>query len=106
LYFLPYIAFVPHKPTNIIVTNLASRKAAISWIDPKNQGRYRLSRFWIKLNKENSLILNITTGKVNEYKIDHLIPHTTYEISVAAGNYLGFGEEIITSFLTSEEGEY
>jgi hypothetical protein len=43
---------------------------------------------------------------VNEYKIDHLIPHTTYEISVAAGNYLGFGEEIITSFLTSEEGEY
>ena len=76
----------------------------MSWIDPKNQGRYRLSRFWIKLKKENFLILSINTGKVNKYRIENLTPYTTYEISVAAGNYLGFGEEISTLFLTFEEG--
>jgi hypothetical protein len=43
---------------------------------------------------------------VNEYEIDNLTPHTTYEISVAAGNYKGFSEGTITTFLTSEEGMY
>jgi hypothetical protein len=58
------------------------------------------------LKKENSLILNITTGRVNKYEINNLTPYTTYEISVAAGNYYyQFGEESNTSFLTSEEGE-
>ena len=43
---------------------------------------------------------------MNEYEINNLTPYTTYEISVAAGNYYyGFGEESNTSFLTSEEGE-
>jgi hypothetical protein len=51
------------------------------------------------------VILNITTGKVNKYEINNLTPYTTYEISVAAGNDYGFGEESNTSFLTSEEGE-
>jgi hypothetical protein len=64
------------------------------------------SRFRIKLKKENSLILNITTGRVNKYEINNLTPYTTYEISVAAGSYYyEFGEESNTSFLTSEEGE-
>ena len=57
------------------------------------------------MKKENSLILNITTGTVNKYKINNLTPYTTYEISVAAGNDYGFSEESNTSFLTSEEGE-
>jgi hypothetical protein len=43
---------------------------------------------------------------VNKYEINNLTPDTTYEISVAAGtDYYEFGEESITSFLTSEEGE-
>ena len=42
---------------------------------------------------------------MNKYEINNLTPYTTYEISVAAGNYYGFGEESNTSFLTSEEGE-
>jgi hypothetical protein len=43
---------------------------------------------------------------VNKYEIHNLTPYTTYEISVAAGNYYyQFGEESNTSFLTSEEGE-
>jgi hypothetical protein len=39
---------------------------------------------------------------VNEYKINNLTPYTAYEISVAAGNDNGFGEESNTSFSTSE----
>ncbi len=82
-----------------------STSAEISWLDPKNRGRNGLSRFLIKLRKESALILNVTTGKVNEYEIDNLTPYITYEISVAAGNRYGFGEETVTSFLTSK-GEY
>ena len=100
------IAILPDKPTNIAVTNITSRSAKISWLDPKNQGRYGLSNFWIALKKDNSLILIIVTGKVNEYEIDNLTPFTTYEISVAAGNGYGSGEETITSVLTSEESEW
>ena len=76
----------------------------MSWLDPKDRG-YGISRFSIKLNKENSQILSITTGKVNKYKIINLTSYNTYEISVAAGNSYGIGEETLTSFLTSEEGE-
>ncbi|CAB3981683.1 Receptor-type tyrosine- phosphatase delta, partial [Paramuricea clavata] len=90
-------------PINLTVTNIKSRSAEISWPDPKDRERFGVSRFWIKLKKENSLILNITTGRVNEYEISNLTPYTTYEISVAAGNDYGFGEESNTSFLTSEE---
>ena len=98
----------PDKPTNLAVANIKSRSAKISWLDPIFHGvNGRASRFWIKLTKENFLLLNITTGKVNIYKINNLTPYTTYEISVAAGNQdYGFGEESNTSFLTSEEGEF
>ncbi len=101
------LAVTPGRPRNLKVTNITSRSAEISWLDPYNQGRYGLSRFWIKLKRENSLIVNVTTGKVNQYKIDYLTPYTTYEVSVAAGNFYGFGEEANTSFsIASEEGEY
>jgi hypothetical protein len=94
-------------PINLTVTNIKSRSAEISWQDPKDHERFGVSRFWIKLKKENSLILNITTGKVNKFEINNLTPDTTYEISVAAEtDYYGFGEESITSFLTYEEGEF
>jgi hypothetical protein len=92
-------------PINLTVTNINSRSAEISWQDPQDHERFGLSRFWIKLKKENSLILNITTRKVNTYEINNLTPDTTYEISVTAEtDYYGFGEESTTSFLTSEEG--
>ena len=96
---------VPDKPTNLTVTNITSSSADVCWLDPKDRGRYRISRFWIKVKKENSQVLSITTGKVNAYQINHLTPYTTYKISVAGGNYRGFGEETTTSFRTSEEGE-
>ena len=82
-----------------------STSGEISWQDPRDPGRFGFSRFRIKLKKENSLILNITTGKVNKYEINNLTPYTTYEISVAAGNFNGFGEESVTSFTTTSEGE-
>ena len=97
---------LPDKPINLTVTNITSTSAEISWLDPENPGVSWLSRFWIKLKKENSLILNITTGRVNKYEINNLTPYTTYEISVAAGNYYhGFGEESSTSFSTTSDGE-
>ena len=107
IFVLFYIGLVPDKPTNLTVTNITSRSADVSWLDPKRRRSYNnsISRFWIKLKKENSLILSNTTGKVNEYEINNLTSYTTYEISVAAGNNYGFGEETTSSFLTSEEGE-
>ena len=43
---------------------------------------------------------------MKEYKIDYLIPYTTYEISMAlSGNKYGFDDETISSFVTSEEGK-
>ena len=99
------LALLPDQPTNLTVTNIKSRSAEISWIDPVNTGNGDLTRFWIKLKKDNSLIQNITTDKVNKYTLNNLTPYTTCEISVAAGNIHGFGEETKTSLLTSEEGE-
>ncbi len=95
---------MPDKPTNLAVTNITSTSAEISWLDPKNLGRYGISHFRIKLKKENSQILSITTRKVNEYELSNLTSFTTYQISVTAGNSDGFGEETTISFLTSEEG--
>ena len=42
---------------------------------------------------------------MTDYKLNNLTSYTTYEISVAAGNRYGVGEESVTSLLTSEEGE-
>ena len=103
-----FLALLPDKPTNLTATNITSRSAEISWLDPENTGDDKgrqlavLSGFFIKLKKGNTLIWNITTDKVNERKLTHLTPYTTYEISVAAGNKHGFGEVTITSFMTSE----
>ena len=98
-------ALLPDQPTNLTVINIKSRSAEISWIDPVNTGYGTLTRFWIKLTKDNSVIQNITTNKVNQYTLNNLIPYTTYEITLAPGNKHGFGDETITLFLTSEEGE-
>ncbi len=100
-----FLALLPDKPRNLTVTNIKSRSAEISCLDPENTGDSDLTRFWIKLKKNKFLNLNTTTDKVNEYKLDNLTPYTTYEISVAAGNKHGFGEETNTSFITSEEGK-
>ena len=93
---------VPDKPRNLTVANITSTSAVISWLDPQHYS----SRFFIKLKKDNTLILNISTGKVNEYEFNNLTPYSTYEISVAAGNNeYGFGEDSFIAFITSEEGE-
>jgi hypothetical protein len=99
-----FLAQFPDKPTNLTVTNIKSRSAEISWLNPQNTGDGGLTRFIIELKKENSFIRNITTH-VNKHELDDLTPHTTYEISVAAGNKHGFGEKTITSLFTSEEGK-
>ena len=100
------VAF-PGKPTNLTVTAISSRSATISWQDAKIRVFYNwVSNFRIQLKRDSNVIVgNITLKVVNEYKIYNLTPYTTYKISVSAGNDHGFGEESVTSFLTSEEGE-
>ena len=100
------LALLPDQPTNLTINNIKSRSAEISWIDPVNTGNGHLTRFLIKHKKDNSLIQNITTDKVNKYTLSNLTPYTMHKISVAAGNIHGFGEETTTSFKTSEEGNY
>ena len=84
--------------TTLTVTNIKSRTAKISWVDPENTGDGDLTGFWIQLKKESSL------NKNNKCDLDNLTPYTTYKISVAVRHKHGFGEETITSFLISEEG--
>ena len=96
---------LPDKPSNLTVINITSESAGISWVDPANEGNIDLTGFRIKLTKDNTVILNITIKKVNKYEIDNLTPNTTYEVSVAAGNQNGFGEETITSFTTLGKGK-
>jgi hypothetical protein len=104
-HMLSLLGLVPDKPRNLTVANITSSSAVISWLDPLDERTYSyFSRFLIKLKKENTLILSIPTGRVNEYQLNNLTPYTTYEISVASGNHYGFGEESVASFLTSEEG--
>ena len=101
------LAAITDKPTNLTVTAITSRSATISWLDSKVRGLYGLSNYRIEVKKDGNLILALSTLKVvNEYKIDSLTPYTTYEISVASGNWvIGFDDGTISSFLTSEEGE-
>ena len=88
------------------MTAISSRSATISWQDAKIRVFYWVSNFRIELKRDSNVIVgNITLKVVNEYKIYNLTPYTPYEISVAAGSRHGFGEESVTSFLTSEEGE-
>ena len=98
---------VPDKPRNLTITNITSTTAVISWLDPERQSKHddHVSRFFIKVKRENTAIPSIVTEKVNELKLNNLTSYTTYDISVAAGNHYGIGEESVTLFLTSEEGE-
>jgi hypothetical protein len=100
-----FLARFPDKPTNLTVTNIKSKSADISWLDPENTGDGDLTGVWIRMKKENTLILNTIINKVNKYKLNNLTPYTTYEISVAAGNQNGYSERTTTSFTTSEDGK-
>ena len=93
------------------MTNITSTSAEISWKHPQNTGGYEdnpavLTAYLIELKKDNSLIRNFTTENVITYKLVNLTLYTTYEISLAAGNIYGFGEESIVLFITSEEGKH
>ena len=103
-YFCVFSVSFPDEPTNLTVTSITSRSVEISWVNPKNRVNYGLSRFLIKLKKDNSLIFSVTTGMVNHYSIHDLSPYVTYEISVTGGNSQGFENAATTFILTSEEG--
>lgn len=100
----------PGKPINLTVTKITSTSAEISWLDPSNQGAYGLSIFSIKIKSESNLqrkskTVPNTVKAVNRYEINDLASNTTYEVSVSAGDYYGFGEPISVGFVTANEGE-
>ena len=97
----------PDKPRSLAMTGITSTSVKISWQSPKDWGKYRLSRFWIKIKRDSSLIRSIITpGRQYTYQINHLTPYTEYEISVAGGNDRGYEQWTISTFLTSEEGKF
>ena len=100
-----FLATLPDKPRNLIVTNITSTSVEIFWEDPKNRGYYGISNFFIKLKRNNVLILTFITGKVNKYMLYNLISYTTYEVFVAAGvsKNQQFGDEARTTFVTLPE---
>ena len=100
-----FIGLVPDVPINLAVTNLTPRSAKISWERDRDYlFPNPFSTYWIRLKKNNSLILNTTTTR-KRYEITNLTPNTRYEISVAAQNRYGLGQDTFTSFLTPEDGE-
>ena len=45
------------------------------------------------------------TNKINEKEVQGLSPYTEYEISIAAGNVYGIGEEKTLTFMSGEAGK-
>jgi hypothetical protein len=75
------VGLVPEKPTGLTVTDITSRSAKISW---PWQFCYGCQRYWIKLKKNNTLILNITS-LIRRKIFRTLTPYTTYEIPASFG---------------------
>ena len=98
-----FLALFQDEPRNLTVTNIKSRSADISWIEPETKGD-GFKEFLVKLKKNSSLIWNTTTTMKN-YTLDNLTPSTTYAITVAAKNKHNFSKEINASFTTCEEGK-
>ncbi len=95
------VGLVPDKLPKPTITQITPRSAEIYW---KYKSYYPPQSNWIKLEKNNTLLRTIKTVRTS-YKITSLTPYTTYEISVAAENDYGLGQETFTLFSTAEEGE-
>ena len=91
------------------IINITSSSVTFTW-NPPIIDRFEkpILYYYIKIQKKFSrfLVLNIThTNKINEKEVQGLSPYTEYEISIAAGNVYGFGEERNITFTSAEAGE-
>ena len=106
---------LPDKPTHLTANEFASRYLKISWKDPKNTGVTLGTNRLNPLTKVRLIVLKDTVVIFNKiweetlikrYKLENLIPYTTYVINVTAGNSEGFGGSITASFTTAEDDEF
>ena len=87
---------------------ITSWSVTFSW-NPRIIDRFEkpILYYYIKIQKKISrlLVLNINhTNKINEKEVQGLSPYTEYEISIAAGNVYGIGEEKAVIFTSGETG--
>ena len=85
-----------------------SSSVTFSW-NPPIIDRFEkpISHYYIKIQKKFSgfLVVNINeTNNINEKEVQGLSPYTEYEISIAAGNVYGIGEEKAVIFTSGETG--
>ena len=88
---------------------ITSSSVTFSWNPPViDRFETPILYYHIEIHKKISrfLVLNINhTNNINEKEVQGLSPYTEYELSIAAGNVYGFGEERNVTFTSAEAGE-
>ena len=102
-----FLDLYPQEPSDLTLTDITSSSVVLSWKSPANLGEKPVSNFRIKVKRTGTiLVLNIDIkSSKDSMKVQNLSPYTKYEISIAAGNSRGFGNEATVSFTTAEAGE-
>ena len=105
---------LPDKPTHLTAAKVSSRYFKISWKDPRNTGvklGTNLPNFLTKVRLivlKDTVVIFKKTWKatlLKPYKVENLVPYTTYVVNVTVGNSEGFGRSTTASFRTVEDGE-
>ena len=108
-YSLYFSELLPGQVKILPFVKLTSSSVTFSW-NPPIIDRFEkpILYYYIKIQKKISrfLVLNINhTNKINEKEVQGLSPYTEYEISIAAGNVYGIGEEKTVPFTSGETGK-
>ncbi|XP_046858727.1 uncharacterized protein LOC124452186 [Xenia sp. Carnegie-2017] len=103
---------LPDKPTHLTAAKISSRYFKISWKDPRNTGvklGTNLPNFLTKVRLivlKDTVVIFEKTWKatlLKPYKVENLVPYTTYVVNVTVGNSEGFGRSTTASFRTVED---
>ena len=93
----------------LTLVKITSSSVTFSW-NPPTIDRFEKPILYYHIKIQNKIsrlvVLNINyTNKINEKEEQGLSPYTEYEISIAAGNVYGFGEEKTVIFTSGETGK-
>ena len=91
-------------PTSLTMVNHGGTYIGIYWTSPSD---LTISDFIIyyRVNGSSQLPMNVSTGSyLTSFTLTELEPNTVYEITVAAGNAIGFGTESTPIF--AETGKF
>ena len=103
-----FLELLPDQVKQLTLVKITSSSVTFSW-NPPTIDRFEkdISYYHIKIQKMISrfLVLNINhTNKINEKEVQGLSPYTEYELSIAAGNVYGIGEEKTVTITSGETG--